>query len=142
MTGAQGFNAVGSDAMANFSADLDAAVARARRVAAESRETTAKFRRETRQLVERTKAGGVRPTSEADLTAEHLRRAATGFRADHGLPVEALPSGHELLVQSAPPVAAEPPPVTPSASRITGPGRRNPHPDDDDEDFSQERIMF
>jgi hypothetical protein len=124
------------DASASFGAELDAAVARARRVAAESREASAKFRRATRQLAERTRAGAVRPTSESDLTAEHLRRAANGFRADNGLPVEELPAGHELLVQ--PPT----PPVTPSVGRTTPPGRRNPYPDDDDEDFSQERIMF
>ena len=126
----------GNDPMASFGAELDAAVARARRVAAESRETSAKFRKETRQLAERTRAGAVRPASETDLTAEHLRRAASGFRADHGLPVEELPAGHELLVQPATP------PVTPSVARTTPPSRRNPYPDDDDEDFSQERIMF
>lgn len=136
MTGA------GGDSMAGFHAELDAAVARARRVAAESRETSAKFRRETRQLAERTRAGAVRPTSETDLTAEHLRRAATGFRADNGLPVESLPAGHELLAQPAAEPSVTPPPVTPSAARTTLPGRRNPCPDDDDEDFSQERIMF
>ncbi|HEY4021594.1 MAG TPA: hypothetical protein VGM75_23095 [Pseudonocardiaceae bacterium] len=130
MTGA------GGDPMAGFGAELDAAVARARRVAAESRETSAKFRRETRQLAAGMRAGAVRPTSETDLTAEHLRRAATGFRTDNGLPVESLPSGSELLVQS------KPEPVTPSGSRTTPSGRRNPYPDDDDEDFSQERIMF
>lgn len=129
-----------TDPMAGFRAELDAAVARARRVAAETRETSARFRRETRQLAERTRAGAVRATSETDLTAEHLRRAATGFRADHGLPVETLPAGAELLTQSPTQPAA--PPVTPSGSRITPPGRRNPYPDDDDEDFSQERIMF
>lgn len=134
MTGA------GYDPMANFSAELDAAVTRARRVAAESREKSAKFREQTRQLADRTRAGEVRPKSETDLTAEHLRRAATGFRADNGLPVESLPSGHELLVQPTPEQA--PAPVTPGASRTTPPSRRNPYPDDDDEDFSQERIMF
>jgi hypothetical protein len=131
-----------TDPMAGFSAELDAAVARARRVAAETRETSAKFRRDTRQLAERTRAGAVRPKSEADLTTEHLRRAATGFRADHGLPVESLPAGRELLTQSPPTQPPPTGPVTPSGSRITPPGRRNPYPDDDDEDFSQERIMF
>jgi hypothetical protein len=125
-----------TDPMAGFHAELDAAVARARRVAAETRETSAKFRRETRQLAERTRAGAVRPSSESDLTAEHLRRAASGFRADNGLPVESLLAGRELLTRPSPP------PVTPSAPRATPPGRRNPYRYDDDEDFSQERIMF
>ncbi|HJP78849.1 MAG TPA: hypothetical protein VJ914_31540 [Pseudonocardiaceae bacterium] len=129
-----------TEPMAGFHAELDAAVARARRVAAQSRETSAKFRRETRQLAERTRAGAVRPTSESDLTAEHLRRAATGFRSDNGLPVESLPAGRDLLSQPTTPPPA--PPVTPSGPRATPSGRRNPYPDDDDEDFSQERIMY
>jgi hypothetical protein len=133
-------NGAGYDSLAGFSAELDAAVARARRVAAESRETSARFRRETRQLADRTRAGAVRPASETDLTAEHLRRAATGFRADNGLPVASLPSGPELLGQTT--NGPTPPPVTASGPRFTPPGRRNPYPDDDDEDFSQERIMF
>lgn len=40
-----------------FHSEVDAAVVRARRVAAEARETSAKFRRETRQLAEQAKAG-------------------------------------------------------------------------------------
>lgn len=131
-----------TDPMAGFHAELDAAVARARRVAAESRETSARFRRETRQLAERTRAGAVRPASESDLTAEHLRRAASGFRADNGLPVDSLPAGSELLTQPSPSQPSTPSPVTPSGARTTPPGRRNPCPDDDDEDFSQERIMY
>lgn len=133
-------NGAGYDPLAGFSAELDAAVARARRVAAESRETSARFRGETRQLADRTRAGAVRPASETDLTAEHLRRAATGFRADNGLPVESLPTGPELLGQTT--TAPTPPPITASGPKTTPPGRRNPYPDDDDEDFSQERIMF
>jgi hypothetical protein len=131
-----------TDPMAGFRAELDAAVARARRVAAETRETSAKFRRETRQLAERTRAGAVRPKSESDLTAAHLRRAATGFRTDHGLLVESLPAGPELLTQSPPAQPPAAPPITPSGSRNTPPVRRSPYPNDDDEDFSQARIMF
>lgn len=119
-----------ADAMRQFDNELDAAVVRARRVAANARETSAKFRRETRELAEGVKArtGQVRPD---ELTDPSLRRTATGFRTDHGLPVPDLPDAHELLAQ----------PTTPGPLRTTGSGRRTPQPSDDDEDFSQEQIM-
>lgn len=133
-----------ADAIRQFSTELDAAVVRARRVAAEARETSAKFRRETRQLAERVKAGGAK-TSPDGLTDERLRRAATGFRSDNGLPVEELPAGRELL---APPPASTPPqPSGPRLVTAPGPfrtarsGRVVAQPGDDDEDFSQEQIM-
>lgn len=110
-----------ADALARFSADLDAVVVRARRVAAEAGETSARFRGETRQLAERLRAGQANANS-AEPADDRLRRAATGFRADHGLPVERLPD-------------------TPGAGRATPPGRRIPPPGDDDEDFSLEQIM-
>jgi len=120
-----------SDAMRQFDNELDAAVVRARRVAADARETSAKFRRETRELAEGVKArtGQVR---QDELTDPSLRRTAGGFRTDHGLPVRDLPDGHELL----------PEPTTPGPLRTTGSGRRTPRPSDDDEDFSQEQIMW
>lgn len=121
-----------------FFAELDAAVVRARRAAAEARETSAKFRRETRRLADAvtTRTAEVRP---GNITDERLRRTATGFRTDHGLPVRELPSGHELL---APPAPQGPVLATPRPQRTTGSGRRIPPPSDDDEDFSQERIMW
>lgn len=127
----------GSTGFTEFFAELDAAVVRARRAAAEARETSAKFRRETRKLADDVAArtADARPD---DLTDERLRRTATGFRTDHGLPVRDLPSGQELL---APPSPARTEPATPRPQRTTGSSRRIPPPGDDDEDFSQERIM-
>lgn len=123
-----------AEAHTRFAADLDAAVVRARRVTAAARETSAKFRRETRQLAEELRSGG-RRVKPGELTDDRLRRAAAGFRADHGLPVEQMPENANLL-EPTPPAAP-----TPSAPRITPVGRRMPRPSDDDEDFSQERIM-
>jgi hypothetical protein len=116
-----------ADAMRRFDNDVDAAVVRARRAAADARETSAKFRRDTRELAEGVKArtGQARPD---DLTDPGLRRTANGFRADHGLPVRDLPDPT--------------PPATPGPLRTTGSGRRTPRPSDDDEDFSQEQIMW
>jgi hypothetical protein len=120
-----------SDAMRHFDNELDAAVVRARRAAAAARETSAKFRRETRELAAGVQArtGQVRPD---ELTDPGLRRTADGFRTDHGLPVHDLPDAHELLAA----------PTTPGPLRTTGSGRRTPRPSDDDEDFSQEQIMW
>jgi len=125
-----------SEAFSRFSADLDAAVVRARKVAAEARETSAKFRRDTRALADKVRTGGSRATP-AELTDDRLRRAASGFRADHGLPVEKLPDGRQLVQ----PPPAQLPAAAPSASRPAAAGRRVPPPGDDDEDFSQARIM-
>jgi hypothetical protein len=136
MTEGSGF----ADAVGRFSTELDAAVVRARRVAAEARETSAKFRRETRQLAEQVQSGEHKATPDA-LTEDGLRRAAAGFRTDNGLPVTALPDGRQLLAQQSPELVAAPQPVTPSPIRVAGSGRRIPPPSDDDEDFSQERIM-
>jgi hypothetical protein len=126
-----------ADAMRQFSTELDAAVVRARRVAAEARETSARFRGQTRQLAARVKAGTL-PVSPDGLTDERLRRAATGFRDDNGLPVDDLPRGAELVARAA----AEPRPVTtPSPVRTARSGRAVARPGDDDEDFSQQQIM-
>jgi hypothetical protein len=113
-----------ADAARRFDDRLDAAVVRARRAASAARETGAAFRRETRQLADRVRTGA----APADRTVDDgLRRAAAGFRADHGLPVEELPTPEA--------------PTTPGPLRTPGRGRQQPRPGDDDEDFSQERIM-
>jgi hypothetical protein len=115
-----------ADAVHRFTSELDAAVVRARRVAAEARETSAKFRRQTRQLAAEVKAGSA-GSAAGGRTDERLLRTASGFRADNGLPLRDLPVPE--------------PPTTPSPFRTTGSGRSVPPPGDDDEDFSQEQIM-
>ncbi|HEX5405878.1 MAG TPA: hypothetical protein VFX16_26680 [Pseudonocardiaceae bacterium] len=122
MTGPDGF----ADAVHQFTSELDAAVVRARRVAAAARETSAKFRRETRQLAEQVKAGKTSASPE-QRTDERMLRTAGGFRADNGLPVRDLPVPEQ--------------PTTQGPIRTTGSGRSIPRPSDDDEDFSQEQIM-
>jgi hypothetical protein len=112
---------------AEFDVAVDSAIARARRAATEARETSAKFRHETRQLAEGMKDGTTQAHPD-EHTDDRLRRTATGFRTDHGLPVHDLP--------------ATPPPATQGPHRTTGSSRRIAPPSDDDEDFSQERIMW
>jgi hypothetical protein len=121
------------DAFARFRADLDAAVSRGRRAAAEAAERGEGFERETTDLAAKVKAGQSRP-QPGDLTPRDVRRAAEGFRTDTGLPVEDLPEGDALL---APPVVQP----TQRAPRVPAPSSRSTQDGDDDEDFSQERIM-
>jgi hypothetical protein len=133
VTGPQGF----ADAVRTFTGELDAAVVRARRVAADARETSAKFRRETRELADQVRSGTAKP-QPGQLTDDRLRRTATGFRTDNGLQVRALP-------EVRPPGPAVPPPTVPAATqspfRTSGSGRVIGHRGDDDEDFSQDQIM-
>ena len=121
------------DAMSQFRSELDAAVARGSRAAAEARSRSAATKGQTRELVNKVRARQEQP-QPADLTSPGLRRAATSFRSDEGLPVDRLPEGTELLA----PIGS----TTPSAPKPPAPGSRRPRPSDDDEDFSQEGIMF
>jgi hypothetical protein len=121
------------DAMSQFRSEVDSAVARGSRAAAEARARSAATKGRTRELVGRVRARQERP-QPADLTAPGLRRAAASFRSDEGLPVDRLPEGTELLA----PIGS----TTPSAPKPPAPGVRRPLPGDDDEDFSQEGIMF
>jgi hypothetical protein len=138
-----------TEAVDRFTSDLDSAVVRARRVAAETRENSEKFRRETGALADRVKTEPNR-LKAADLTDDRLRRTATGFRTDHGLAVRQLPDGPELLRRAdaaksapAPGESGQPQDSVAIANphRTTGTARRLPPPGDDDEDFSQARIM-
>lgn len=117
----QGF----AEAVARHNADLDAAVGRARRVAAEAREDNAGLRRQSREVADGLHAKQLK-IGELESTPEDLRNAAREFRTERGLPVEEFEESGEFAVANE----SEPP-------------KRRPVPQsgDDDEDFSQERIM-
>lgn len=66
-----------TEAFRQFTTEVDAAVVRARRAAAEARETSARFRRETRQLAEQAKAAA---TSARPVTAPSPFRTAGSGR--------------------------------------------------------------
>jgi hypothetical protein len=121
------------DAMSQFRSEVDSAVARGSRAASEARARSAATKGQTRALVGKVRAREARP-EPSDLTASGLRRAAASFRSDEGLPVDRLPEGTELLAPSGP--------TTPSAPKPPPAAVRRPRPSDDDEDFSQEGIMF
>ena len=136
------------EAFAKFRADVEAAVTRGRRAAAAAGAANADQRTRNRELAEQARAKQVRPDTQRP-TSEDVRRVATGFREDRGLPVERLPSGAELL---APPEesqkrtdananSAPPPPVSGSRA-VAGPRGQLPPERGDDEDFSQARILY
>ncbi|RZS37131.1 hypothetical protein EV193_106369 [Herbihabitans rhizosphaerae] len=155
------------EVFARHAENVDAAVERARRAAAEAREESARFSHETAELTEQVRDREVRPEPE-DLTSDELRRDATRFRTERGLPVVDLPDGAELLSAPEKDEPDEPRPEPPPEYVIEGiepeellaeeaeeraaaslapptPVRRRrraaPPPDDEDDDFSQERIM-
>ncbi|MET0132062.1 MAG: hypothetical protein ABW215_00560 [Kibdelosporangium sp.] len=111
----QGF----SDAVARFDSDVDHALSRARRAAADAREQSARFRRDTAETVDRARSGELRLEPE-EVTDEELRKSAAQFRGAQGLPVEQF--GDMQAVQ----------PAKPRQVRTSS---------DEDDDFSQEQIM-
>jgi hypothetical protein len=121
------------DSLSQFRSDVDAAVARGSRAAAEARARSAATKGRTRELVSKVRARQEHP-QPGDLTSPGLRRAATSFRSDEGLPVERLPEGTELLA----PIGS----TTPSSPKPPATGARRPLPSDDDEDFSQKGILY
>jgi hypothetical protein len=126
-----------TEVLARFRAEVGAAVTRARRASGEIGERNAKLRERTRDLAaqarERKVEPGARPTSG------EVRDAATGFRRDRGLPVEQVPDAAELTA----PAPVETKPVTTLGSAaVAGPSGQLPRVSDDDEDFSQSRILY
>ncbi len=135
------------EAFARFRSDLDAAVTRGRRAAAAAGAKDADRRDRNRELADRARAREVKPEQHVPTSGD-VQRVATGFRAHRGLPVEQLPSGEELLTPRESQMrtdanANSAPPVTPLGSRaVAGPSGRMPPETDDDEDFSQARILY
>jgi hypothetical protein len=114
------------EAVARFSAEVDAAVTRARRAAGEAKAQTAAFRSGTSDMVAKVKRGQVRP-QPAEITPSEARESATEFRLAQGLEVEELPDDDELVDR------------LPETEPDTEP--EVDEPDDDDEYFSQHRIL-
>ncbi|GLZ30480.1 hypothetical protein Lesp02_26690 [Lentzea sp. NBRC 105346] len=130
-----------SDAIAEFRASVGAAVTRAGRAADEAGACNGALRQRTRELAERAKSRQV-GAGQHTATPSDLRDTATGFRADRGLPVERLPEAADLL--KPPAVVSEPieEPATLGSTAVAGPSGQLPRVSDDDEDFSQSRILY
>jgi hypothetical protein len=111
-------------AAARFSAEVDSALTRARRAAAEARALSADFRRGTGELAGQAKAGRLRGIRRDDVTptSADARQQAVEFRTANGLAVEELPDAGALV------------------ARMPGAGPETP-PAVDDEDFSQHLVL-
>ncbi|RAS68761.1 hypothetical protein C8D87_102834 [Lentzea atacamensis] len=129
-----------TEALGRFRAEVGAAVTRARRAAGEVGARNAKLRERTHDLARQARERRVEPGAQA--TSAEVREAANGFRSDRGLPVEQLPDAAELTAPQAPVPVETPPVATLGSAAVAGPSGQLPHVSDDDEDFSQSRILY
>ncbi|MFD4676298.1 hypothetical protein ACFWNN_41715 [Lentzea sp. NPDC058450] len=126
-----------TEVLTRFRAEVGAALTRARRASGEIGERNAKLRERTRDLAAKARERGAEPGAQA--TPADVREAATGFRTDRGLAVEQVPETPEPVVQR--PVETETVATLGSAA-VAGPSGQLPRVSDDDEDFSQSRILY
>ncbi|MGC7095918.1 hypothetical protein ACPZ19_14695 [Amycolatopsis lurida] len=110
------------NAAARFRATVQNAVTHSERVAGEAKARSDRHRAENAALAQQFRARRL-AGSDPTPTSPALRATANGFRVRNALPVENLPSAAELV-----PIRKR---ERPKAARVG----------DEDEDFSQERIM-
>ncbi|HEY7596508.1 MAG TPA: hypothetical protein VH969_25400 [Actinophytocola sp.] len=109
-------------ATARFKAEVEAALTRARRAAAEAREQSADFRRGTDDLADQARTGRLRlRRTQVRPTSAEAKAEAEKFRNANDLPVEDLPDADELTARPAEQV------------------RPQQH---EDEDFSQHQVLY
>ncbi|HEX7302659.1 hypothetical protein [Lentzea sp.] len=125
-----------AEALSRFRADVGAAVTRARRAAGDIGERNANLRERTRDLARQARERGAEPGARP--TPADVRDSSAGFRHDRGLPVERVPDAAELAAPR--PVETRPPVL--GSSAVAGPSGQLPRVSDDDEDFSQSRILY
>ncbi|WP_394615357.1 hypothetical protein JNUCC0626_37155 [Lentzea sp. JNUCC 0626] len=126
-----------TEVLARFRAEVGTALTRARRASGEIGERNAKLRERTRDLAVRARERRGEPGAQA--TPADVREAATGFRTDRGLVVEQVPEASETTAPR--PVETETAATLGSAA-VAGPSGQLPRVSDDDEDFSQSRILY
>ncbi|MDX8032348.1 hypothetical protein SK803_19205 [Lentzea sp. BCCO 10_0856] len=126
-----------TEVLARFRSEVGAAVTRSRRASGEIGERNAKLRERTRDLARQARERRVEPGAQA--TSADVREAAKGFRDHRGLPVEQVPDAAELTAPA--PVETEPV-ATLGSTAVAGPSGQRPRVSDDDEDFSQSRILY
>ncbi|NKE61928.1 hypothetical protein FXN61_36275 [Lentzea sp. PSKA42] len=129
-----------TEVLARFRAEVGAAVTRARRASGEIGERNAKLRERTRDLAAQARERKVEPG--ARVTSADVREAATGFRGDRGLPVEQVPDAAELTAPGTPAPVETEQATTLGSAAVAGPSGQLPRVSDDDEDFSQSRILY
>ncbi|HUQ57878.1 hypothetical protein [Lentzea sp.] len=129
-----------AEALSRFRAEVGAAITRARRAAGDIGERNAKLRERTRDLAEKARQRKAEPGALA--TPADVRESSAGFRHDRGLPVEQVPDVAELTApRTSAPVETEPL-VARGSTAVAGPSGQLPRTGDDDEDFSQSRILY
>ena len=150
-------------AVARFRADVEAALTRARRAAADAKEQSSEFRRGSDDLARQARTGR-RAARRGQATDPAAREDAVKFRNANELPIEQLPeadaeprpeppkredddfSQHTVLYDID--AKDEPAPAVDQTSdesprrRIDSPTPPAPRPADDNDDFSQQRILF
>jgi hypothetical protein len=129
-----------TEVLARFRAEVGAAVTRARRASGEIGERNAQLRERTRDLARQARERRVEPSAQA--TSADVREAAAGFRNDRGLPVEQVPDAAELTAPQPPAPVETRPVATLGSAAVAGPSGQLPRVSDDDEDFSQSRILY
>src|SRR3954469_10897321 len=152
-------------AVARFRADVEAALTRARRAAADAKQQSAEFRRGSDDLARQARSGR-RAARRGQAPDPAARAEAVKFRKANDLPIAELPE-----LEAGPEAAPEPPrrededfsqhtvlydidakdepaPAVDQTSdessrrRIDSPSAPNPRPAEDNDDFSQQRILF
>ncbi|MEU7479350.1 hypothetical protein AB0A63_25410 [Lentzea sp. NPDC042327] len=129
-----------NEVLARFRAEVGHAVTRARRAAGEAGARNAELRERTRELARQARDRRAEPAAGA--TPGDVREAATGFRTERGLPVERTPEAAELAAAASQPVPGPEVPAFPGSTAVAGPSGQLPRAGDDDEDFSQSRILY
>jgi hypothetical protein len=129
-----------SEVLTQFRAEVGNAVTRARRAAGEIGERNAKLRERTRELAQQARERRTERTAAA--TPGDVVEAAKGFRAERGLPVERTPDAAELTAPASQPVPEPEARATLGSTAVAGPSGQLPRAGDDDEDFSQSRILY
>jgi hypothetical protein len=107
-------------AVARFRADVEGALTRARRAAADAKEQSAEFRRGSDDLARQARTGKLRAVRRGQRTSPEARDDAVKFRNANDLPVEELPD-----------------PDAPAA-----PQRPAEQPRREDDDFSQHTVLY
>jgi hypothetical protein len=151
-------------AVARFKADVEGALTRARRAAAEAKEQAAEFRSGSDDLTRRTRTGRGRPAHHV-ATSPDARAEAVRFRNANGLPIPeahvepAAPkpkqededfAEHTVVLfdidsredLATPPSALDQTSDESASARIDSPRPRTTRPSEEGEDFSQQRILF
>lgn len=127
-----------SEAVQQFSSEVDAAVNRARKASSDAAQRAEGFRAETARVAGQLRSGQRKQDrGDENGPAAQLRRAAAGYRTEKGLPVEDFPPPREEPV-------APPQPERKSSVKQTWPTQPKREPEllgYDDDDFSQGSIF-